>query len=175
MYNLALGNALGDTRLEREADMAAIVEAIKAKLASAAPHLKDKRGVPVISIEYGDGKKACFGCGAEAEDPNFRGTWEETSYSFDWSEYAAMLSTFNWVAQNDCPLLDVTNINVQEDNGICRGKGYRMPGVRPPTQTDNDRRAVSIYFCFYFDICSSLFVFISLLLWSSFRFCVFRA
>ena len=120
-----------------------IVDGIKARLAAAAPHLKNKRGIPEISIEYGDGKMACFGCGLTEEDPNYRGTWEQTTYSFDWSDYAAMLSTFNWQTKNDCPLIDVTNVNIQEDEGICRGKGYRMSGVRPATQTENDARAVS--------------------------------
>lgn len=66
------------------------------------------------------------------EDPNYRGTWKNTSYSFDWSDYARMLTTFNWQQNNSCPLIDITAIPDSTDP--CKNTGYRAPGVAPPDQ-----------------------------------------
>lgn len=72
------------------------------------------------------------------DDPNYRGTWKNTSYSFDWSQYAKMLTTFDWSTKNMCPLIDVTALPDTADP--CKSNGYRAPGVTPPDQTEGDKK-----------------------------------
>jgi hypothetical protein len=142
VYNAALENALGE-RVEEEDDFAWAVSQIVLRLTSDAPHLLNKRGIPELSIEYGNGSRACFGCDAP-EDPNFRGTWKSTNYTFDWSQYRQMLLTFDWIKENKCPVVDIAQIPMGNDpiiEGICRSLGYRAPGVTPADQTEEDKKA----------------------------------
>lgn len=84
--------------------------------------------------------QACFGCD-QMDDPNYRGTWKNTSYTFDWSQYARMLTTFDWTTQNMCPLIDVTALPDTTDP--CKSNGYRAPGVTPPDQVTAHRSVES--------------------------------
>jgi hypothetical protein len=144
VYSLALENALSE-RVEAEDDLAWAVTQIVAKLKSDAPHLVNKRGDPEISIEYGNGSRACFGCDP-ADPDNFRGTWKQSNYTFDWSAYRQMLLSFDWVKENKCPIIDGVGVPTQPNadpaiEGICRSVGYRALGVTPPDLSEDDKRA----------------------------------